>query len=155
MRWIALLVLSTALLVAVACGGGDSSGSAGDSSDSAGDSSHRIVGTFTLTDASNRGDVGDSCRGSGGYTDITPGAQVVVMNQDGTILGTGRLGAGSFVPFRGTTLTISSKCEFPFTVASLPKAQFYSVAVSHRGEITYSFQDLESSRWEVDITLGR
>jgi hypothetical protein len=33
-------------------------------------------------------------------------------------------------------------------------ADFYSVEVSHRGEITYSRDELEAAGWSIDLTLG-
>ena len=148
-----LIVVPVLVLLVFGCSGGGS-----DNSDSASDATaseaqtYRVQGSLTLRDGS--WDVGESCRGSGGYSDITSGAQVVVRNQDGTILATGRLGAGTAVQIPGTTLTFTGRCEFRFDVRSLPKEDFYSFEVSHRGEITYSFQEMRSASWEVHLTLG-
>jgi len=45
-------------------------------------------------------------------------------------------------------------CRFAFTVTGIPRATFYSVEVSHRGQLTYSFDDMVNKAWQVAVTLG-
>ncbi|MFE0025210.1 hypothetical protein [Amycolatopsis sp. NPDC059021] len=84
---------------------------------------------------------GTSCRGGGGFSDLTPGTAVVVANGTGQILATGSL---------GTTLTAVTTMSAP--LAGLPAAPFvtgcvlsfavrdvpdglpsYVLTISHRG----------------------
>jgi hypothetical protein len=36
----------------------------------------------------------------------------------------------------------------------LPKTDFYKVEVSHRGALTYSYDDMKSQNWTVGLKLG-
>ena len=130
-------------LLVIGCGGDGASSEIRTPSPRPSPSTYSATGSFTLVDGV--WDVGESCPGSGGYSDIRTGTQVTVRNQDGTILATSRLGGGT-----ATTLV---RCEFLFEVASLPEAAFYSFEVSHRGEITYSFEDMKASSWDVGLIL--
>lgn len=102
-----------------------------------------LKGEFTLLDFD--GWSGDPCSGDGGYDDIRAGLHVTVRDQTGTVLGTGALEGGT---------PLTAWCTFTFTVDALPKADFYSVEVGRRGELTYSFEELESSEWTVYLSLG-
>jgi hypothetical protein len=89
-----------------------------------------------------------ACVGVGGYDDLRPGTGVTVRNQDGTIIATGALAGGVAPP------TARSHCTFSFTVSDVPYSPFYSVEVSHRGELAYSFEELEEMGWHVALALG-
>jgi hypothetical protein len=115
-------------------------------SSSAGTPSHTIIGSLTLTDTDELWSKGDDCQGSGGYDDIRTGAQVVVKDGSGRLLGTSSLLSG--------TASDSFSCDFAFFVDDVPDADFYSVEVSHRGEITNSRKELEDNAWIVGLTLG-
>ena len=106
-------------------------------------STYTISGTFDLIDFTS---ASAGCVGQGGYADIAPGTQVKVTDQDGTLIGTGTLGAVT-ASGDGTT------CAFPFTVTGLPHEAFYGVAVSHRGVQDYSFAQLEGNGWQVSLML--
>ncbi len=103
-----------------------------------------VIGTFTLTDIGNTRGSDTNCFGDGGYDDIRSGVSVTVRDGAGAVLGTGRLGDG----------VKDLWCTFNFTVADLPKVDFYSVEVGRRGELTYSFDEMETSGWKVDLSIG-
>jgi hypothetical protein len=84
---------------------------------------------------------------SGGYSDIQIGAQVVIRDSAGTIVAT-----GSLLP--GTATEDNRRCDYPFVVEDVPTSDFYSIEVSHRGELTYSHEELEDRDWEVMLSLG-
>ncbi len=46
-----------------------------------------------------------------------------------------------------------SRCSLAFEV-EVEKSDFYSVAVGHRGDTTYSRADLEAADWSVQLSLG-
>ena len=105
---------------------------------------YEIRGIFTLMDA----DIGGStsnCRGTGGYKDIKSGLSVTVRDGSGDVVATGRLGDGKRTP---------TWCRFEFSVGGLPEVDFYSVEVGRRGELTYSFKEMEDINWEVTFKLG-
>lgn len=104
-----------------------------------------ISGTFTLNEG--KGGTPSDCRGEGGYDDIRAGTEVVVRDGDGSILATAALEQGS-------RAIQSSVCVFAFTVGGLPEADFYTVAVGRRGDLTYSFDDLEQAGWFISLELG-
>lgn len=111
-------------------------------------SRHTVTGTFALTDSSSdytNYPVGHYCSGENGYNDIAAGAEVQVLNQAGTILGTSALQGGS---------DAFTSCNFTFSVPQIPSAAFYQIQVSHRGNVTFSKAELQSNHWTADLTLG-
>jgi len=102
-----------------------------------------VSGTLTLTDTPFVGAVRDSpCVGTGGFSDIAPGASVVVADEHGTILGTGALGAGT-INFR--------YMRFHFHHHRREAGHsFYGVTVSHRGAVQFQ----EDRLGDVGLTLG-
>lgn len=114
---------------------------------------HTLAGDFVLNYASGGGwgYEGADCSGGGGYSDIREGTSVVVTDDAGKTLGLGQLQAGSAQLNAYQAPVI---CKFHFAVPDLPDSRFYKVEVSHRGEQTYSKQQLESSLWLVTLTLG-
>jgi hypothetical protein len=110
---------------------------------------HDIHGTIALTDLRNGPECGGFSGEIGGitskYADIQVGAQVTVKNQDGTIIGLGKLQHDLGPP---------DHCTFAFTIGDVPDASFYSVEVTHRGALTYSAAEIESAAWTVTFTLG-
>ena len=125
-----------------------------------GSSNPTLVGTVTLRDYSGIETTGgylygvlhggsykdEPCTGKGGYDDIRLGASVVVKDGKDVTLATGRLGPGKMTEERG--------CEFNLEVLNVPKADFYSIEVSHRGALTYARQELAAIGWSVAFELG-
>lgn len=86
---------------------------------------------------------GGNCVLAGGYDDIQQGAQVTVKDQSGTIVGLGALDVGHIQ---------TGRCVFGFGVDDLPEGKdFYTVEVSHRGELKYTREGLRES---LTLTLG-
>ena len=84
------------------------------------------------------------CHGMEGYDDIRGVAQVIVRNGDGKTLAIGALEQGMLQDY--------GVCLFDFEVPGVPPGEkFYSVEVSHRGEITYDESDITSP---IFLTLG-
>jgi hypothetical protein len=120
---------------------------------------HTVSGSITLyaDDLDEAGDDGRTvCGGTGGYQDMQGGillgdtavgaAPVVVKDGAGTVLATSVLQLG--------TKTGPGTCVFKFEVKGVPETEFYQVEVSHRGAMTYSKRDLESSGWTTSLSLG-
>jgi len=118
--------------------------------------SHTLSGTFTLTDGAGSYRAGwtegDPCSGSGGYADIRAGTQVVVTDGTGNVLAKSELGSGSGL--KGEIQDMVLSCKFNFDVSSVPKSDFYKVSVGHRGELTYSYAEMQQNAWTVGFTLG-
>lgn len=106
-----------------------------------------VSGTVTLTSA----DIltgGGTCFGDGGYSDLQPGAQVVVRDAQGATVAAGSLGPGARP--KGERYR-NVMCEFPFTVEGVPSGgDLYSVEVGSRGEVTFREADAGS----LALTLG-
>jgi hypothetical protein len=108
-----------------------------------------VSGTFVLIDttartgASSIATDGASCEGAGGYSDIGRDTPLIVKNGSGQTLATTPLGVGHA---SGATCTYSF--NFPVTEGQ----DRYVVSVSHRGEFTYTFDQLQ--RGGVHIRLG-
>ena len=85
------------------------------------------------------------CTGTHGYDDIGGGANVVVYDGKGSIIGTGALDVG--LPDDG------GACDFDFSVPLSTTADFYTVDVAGRGGPTFSHDDMEQSGWSVGLSL--
>jgi hypothetical protein len=81
----------------------------------------------------------------GGYDDISAGTQVTVTDEGGTLIGTGQLTGGK--------LSMSG-CRFTYRITTVPEARFYKIEVSHRGGLTYSFDEMTNQDWKIASTLG-
>jgi hypothetical protein len=112
-----------------------------------------IHGVFKLRDGSgiSGSTISDSCTGFEGFDDIRHGAQVVVKDQNGTVIGTGTLSSGRTTRKLGD---VALECTFRFSVSGLPKATFYSIEVSKRGAQQYSYDKLVRSGWNAALSLG-
>jgi hypothetical protein len=110
------------------------------------------IDTSEFTDLSVT-NLGDTCYGTGGYDDISEGAQVVLRDGEGKVIGTSSLNEGhsNLGCEVGDVIAI---CTFEFIIEDVPSSDFYSVEVSHRGEINFSHEELERQGWEVSLTLG-
>lgn len=101
-------------------------------------------GTLTLTESGAGLATGESCSGTGGYSDIDFGTQVNVTDADGTLVATGSLDLGE---------KTDEGCAFTFTVDDIaPGSKFYTVEVSHRGGLTQTEADLRTGG--LAFTLG-
>lgn len=86
---------------------------------------------------------GFACAGKAGYNDIGPGTAVTVSNESGTLLAKGTL---------ESSFGENNWCVFNFTIDDVPAgAKFYKVAVSHRGEMSYTE---EEARRRIEVSLG-
>lgn len=85
---------------------------------------------------------GGECKGTGGYDDITPGAQVVI-SAEGETVGKGELGEATYE---------DGWCVFPFTVSEVSGgSDFYTVEIAGRGGLEYTEEELEEG---VELSLG-
>jgi hypothetical protein len=132
-----------------------------------------LTGTLALNDLESlRGSMA-SCYGTGGYDDITAGAQVTIKNGSGTVLAVTSLGTGQGFSYadeinkldssRGATTTTADHpslnatlwaCHFNWTASVPANEPFYTVTISHRGDLTFAKTDLAQQQWHVDSTLG-
>ena len=108
-----------------------------------------VHGTFTLIDSDpsiyfpSISKLGSLCDGTGGYSDISFGTIVIVTNDEGKTLAHTTLGFGS-----GNI----ARCVFHFHFRVTAGERDYAIAVSHRGTVDYSFDDLLAG--DVALTLG-
>lgn len=108
---------------------------------------HDVRGTLDLTSYSSIESVDHDCTGTGGYSDLQGGANVVVRDDSGHIVGTGSLGEGS-----GTSE--SGECKFPWAVHGLTDADFYTVEIANRKGPTYSRDQLVAVGWTIAMKIG-
>lgn len=97
--------------------------------------------------------IGAPCTPADGYDDIASGAQVIVTDASGEIVGTGSLGASRLQGEDGGSL-LGASCEFPFAVSGIPAgSDFYGVRVgnANRGEVVYTADELAAG---VELTIG-
>lgn len=111
------------------------------------EASHTLVVVLTLN--GEQGDIvryDDNCEGAGGYDDLFYGAPITVKDGSGNIVKTGSLSVGRFID--GFT------CEWRGTISGVPDLDFYSIEVSHRGELAFSNEDLAGNSWIAEMSLG-
>lgn len=86
------------------------------------------------------------CTGTGGYSDLREGAQVIVTDSVGKTVGVTSLGSGSLVEDQ-----LRMRCSFLFHLDVPGGLGFYGVEVSHRGRVQY----LESQMREpLSLSIG-
>ena len=111
---------------------------------------HDLHGTLTLQSedvaSAYKSPPGSRCSGAGGFSDLDIGAGVTVTDQAGRIVGTSSISSSS----KGDPKT----CTFTFDVPGVPNRSFYKVEVSHRGGITYSYNQLQTAGWSIATTIG-
>lgn len=108
-------------------------------------------GTFTLNGTVELIDPDESwnlpvCQGSGGYSDLAGGANVVIRDGSDAIIGVGELNSGA--------TQSRSVCQFEFTIRDLLETGFYTISISGRDGPTYSFNDLELANWVIALSIG-
>jgi len=104
-----------------------------------------LVGLISLVDPGGYGPGpgGVGCEGTGGYSDLTPGATVTVQDADGTIVAVGSVSVGA---------EDAGRCQLFFEVTDVPASDFYQVEVSGRGAVP--FTDEQARGGEVLLTIG-
>lgn len=110
-----------------------------------GGGTHLITGTSRVRDTSEAFNIGAPCHMDIGYDDITEGASVTVKDGAGTIIALAELKAG--------TAESAYDCVFPFSV-TVGDSNFYSIEISHRGEVNYTKAELEAQKWTIALTIG-
>jgi hypothetical protein len=113
-------------------------------------SHHTLTGSVEILDTQDEPFTpGQGCDGSEttGYSDLSTGAQVTVKNGSGKIIAIGQINEGK-PNYDGAT------CTMPLRVSGIPKASFYQVEVSHRGELDYSYAQLQNRHWRGSLTIG-
>jgi len=90
-------------------------------------------GNFTSRD-------GD-CEGTGGYSDLTVGAEVNVYDRKGVLLQSGSVSASRVA---------EGECRLLFLVPNVPEADLYQVEVSDRGKLTVQPEDMN----DISFTIG-
>jgi len=88
-----------------------------------------------------------SCVGVGGYEDMHDGAEVVVKDGAGVIIGTGRLVFDPAADQRGNI------CIWTFSVPT-KTSDFYSVSIGRRDALNYSAAEMQALGWDLRLTLG-
>ncbi len=111
-------------------------------------SQRQLQGQLILVDRE-LGETGDRCYGTGGYDDVRAGMRVTVRDGRNQVLATGSTDAGYRLADSATGLP---QCAFEFQV-DLPNAEFYSIAIGRRGELSYSRAELAARDWQMKLTL--
>lgn len=101
-----------------------------------------LEGGFALTEDAIV--IGDNCRGTGGYDDISEGTSVTVYGASGDVIATGQLGDSEKAG--------PGACIFEVAVPDVPKGEkFYKVEVSHRGTIQLTADEAESGEFSASL----
>ena len=88
---------------------------------------------------------GKVCMGAGGYDDLAVGAGVTVYGAAGQVVGVGNLGSG---------LDFGDMCFWSAEIVVPGGEAFYSMEVTHRGELRASASEIENDRLSISGTIG-
>lgn len=155
-----LAVLAAGCLLVAAC-----SGDAGTATDPPSDASSTsapsatvasstltVVGSIVLIgpySASRTSDAGETCYGTGGFTDLTVGARITVTDASDTTVGVGTVDSAVVVVRTDTALRT---CRFSFAVDDVPRGSAsYSVKIARRDGPAYTEDELSRP---IVLTLG-
>lgn len=109
----------------------------------------RLAGGFTLkqtvsvraSDAPKYA-VGQTCGGTGGYSDIVNGMEVTLL-EGGKIVGLGRLEQSEIILSTLSGVDTTYVCRFRFYLQMPATGEFFVVKVGRRGERTYTREELQ------------
>jgi hypothetical protein len=90
---------------------------------------------------------GETCSGTGGYSDLDQGTQVTLHNGKGESLANSALESGIYD-------SSTRACVFSYSLSAVPKDTFYRLEVSHRGVLEYSYAEMQDNGWEIHSTIG-
>jgi hypothetical protein len=104
-----------------------------------------VSGTVTLVDANSAAEwaVAGRCTGTGGFSDLKTGAEVVISDDSGKTLAISSLTA----PVTGD---VAGRCIFGFSADVPAGKHFYGVTVTHRGAVKFS----EAALPTAALTIG-
>jgi len=111
---------------------------------------HTLTGSIALYDANATYLRGQSCKGTGGYSDLAPGGQDTVRDQNGAIIAVGMITDGIASDYKGIVVG----CNLNFVVKDVPEAKFYTIEVTHRGPLSYTYADLVALGWMLSLRIG-
>ena len=106
---------------------------------------YTISGSLKLVD-SDIGGSDDACYGTGGYDDIGGFMSVTIRDGNKNIISTGKTGEGK----KNDYVT----CIFDFEVNNVPKSEFCTIEIGHRGELNYSFNEIKEKNWKIELALS-
>lgn len=90
---------------------------------------------------------GWECEGIGSFSDLKNGSAVTVTDGSGNLISTGRLENGTAI--QPLQIVV---CKWGFVV-EVPRSDYYEILVSNRGSLTYSFAELETIGWKIDLKI--
>jgi hypothetical protein len=87
---------------------------------------------------------------------IAPGAEIVMYDEEGAVLGRGALGsvepAEVTDPATGrTTMT----CRLPFAIAAVPHDGNLTFGIGSLDRRTYTLSELDAVEWNLEVRVGR
>ena len=107
---------------------------------------HVVTGALVLSASSSITAIDSFCQGTGGYSDLSAGASVILRDENDTILASTSLDPGS-----GS----KSRCSFSFTLPDVSDtAKFYAITISHRGTLSYSHDKMVALGWVLSLSIG-
>lgn len=101
-----------------------------------------VHGSVWLFDDSLKGGSQTWCTGTGGYSDVTAGAQISVLDPDGTVLAFAPLGPGNHAT--------PASCEFGFSVKLPAGKGIYGFQLGRRGVVRFNEDHLDL----VELSIG-
>lgn len=106
-------------------------------------SSLTAAGTLTIVGQDHwQGSPAGGCEGEGGFSDLAPGASVVITDNGGKTVAIGRLEPATIV---------AGNCVFDVSVDGIPSgSQFYGISVGHRNVVQFKAEELAA----FTLTIG-
>jgi len=131
------VVAAGAALLLASCGG------------SGGAATQTIIGTEILTNTG-AAPANGPCSGDYGaatFEDLGTGTMVGVTDQNGNVIGTGKLGPGTVNSASG------GECVWKFKVRVPTNVTAYNIQVGQRATVTFAQSNLASNKWAAVLTV--
>ncbi len=132
---VSLVLVGVAALTLASCGGGTAM--------------QTINGTEILTNTGAT-PANSACSGDYGaatFEDLGTGTMVGVTDQNGNVIGTGKLKQGKVNSANG------GECVWKFTVRVPTSATSYNILVGQRNVVTFTQSNLASNKWAAALTV--
>ncbi|WP_017293631.1 hypothetical protein [Geminocystis herdmanii] len=108
---------------------------------------YTLTGQLTLIDSKIEHE-DNSCRGKGGYGDLSFTTRITIYDGKQNIIAMGQAIGKNNRNHENWRV----QCIFNLTVENIPKVDFYIIEIGRR-KIQYSFQELEDMKWNLDLSL--
>jgi len=113
---------------------------------------HTLTGTVTIVqNVIDPVPVGSQCQAMIDYTFIHIGTPLVLRDHAQRIVAIAKLHTGIVVDHARPRAVVGVDCQFSFQIKALPYRDFYTIALSDRGQVIITQTDLDTQHWHITL----